>query len=243
MTESGFDPDGLIDVLPDHRLIYVCVPKSASTTIKSALSALERGVAAPPEALHKRRCSGLRSPSQVGLSRFHRLASSAETLRFSFVRNPYARLVSAWADKFQGKPLNARDSFIELYRTHCATTGDFLPDDGNETLTFPQFVEFASATADRRINSHWQLQVDLLDMPGIKLDMVGKVETFRDDFARVLDHVGAGDRFRQLIGAALNRSQHRPWQDYYTDALAARVHRAYERDFDTFAYARTIARV
>jgi hypothetical protein len=238
MRDGGFDPDALIDVLPQHRLIYVCVPKAASTTIKSTLSALERGLAAAPDKLHTRRYSGLKSPTHVGLSAFHRVANSAATLRFSFVRNPYARLVSAWADKFQGKPLKSGDSFVDHYRALRASIGDALPDGQDDTLSFPEFVEFA--TADRRVDAHWQLQDDLLAMPGIKLDLIGKVETFRDDFARVLDHVGADDQFRQAIGIHLNVSQHQPWQDYYTEALAARIHRAYERDFDRFGYTRAI---
>lgn len=240
MNDGGFNPDAHIDVLPRHRLIYVCVPKSASTTIKSALSALEHGLPASLESLHKRRNSGLKSPSHVGLSTFYRLANSAATLRFSFVRNPYARLVSAWADKYQSKPLVAGDSFVDLYLNYCAAIGDALPAGRHETLSFPQFVAFAAATADRRLNAHWHLQDDLLDMPGIKLDLIGRVENFPGDFNRVLDHAGAGDQIRQAIGLHLNPSRHQPWQEYYTDALAARVHRAYERDFDRFGYARAI---
>lgn len=242
MSVGGFDPDAQIDVLPQHRLIYVCVPKSASTTIKSALSALERGTPACADMLHKRRYSGLRSPSHVGLSAFHRLANSALSLRFSFVRNPYARLVSAWADKYQGKSIVAGDSFIDQYRAYRAAIGGAMPDGRNETLSFTQFVEFAIATADRRVDAHWHLQDDLLDMPGIKLDLIGKVENFPGDFNRVLDHAGASKQIRQVIDAHLNTSQHRPWQDYYTDALAARVHRAYERDFDRFGYMRAITK-
>ncbi|MGH6663637.1 MAG: sulfotransferase family 2 domain-containing protein [Pseudolabrys sp.] len=240
MSAGGFNPEAQIDVLPQHRLIYVCVPKSASTTIKSALSTLERGAPACSGMLHKRRYSGLKSPSQVGLSTFHQLASNAATLRFSFVRNPYARLVSAWADKYQNKPLLRGDSFADLYLTHRAASGDAPAVGDSNTLSFPRFVEFAAATADRRVNAHWHLQDDILDMPGIKLDLIGKVENFPGDFNRVLDHVGASDQVRLAIGQRLNASQHHPWQDYYTDALAARVHGAYERDFDRFGYSRAL---
>jgi hypothetical protein len=240
MSDGGFKPDAHIDVLPRQRLIYICVPKSASTTIKSALSALERGVAVSSDRLHKRRYSGLKSPSHVGYSTFHRLANSPATLRFSFVRNPYARLVSAWADKYQGKPIVSGDSFIDQYRARRAAIDSSLPDGMGETLSFPQFVEFAIATADQRVDAHWHLQDDLLDMPGIKLDLIGKVEKFPGDFNRVLDHAGAGDQIRQTIGMHLNISRHQPWQDYYNDALATRVHRAYERDFDRFGYTRAL---
>lgn len=213
MSASGFNPDAQIDVLPQHRLIYVCVPKSASTTIKSVLNAFERGLPASSDALHKRRYSGLKSPSHAGLSAFRRLANSAATLRFSFVRNPCARLVSAWADKYQNKPLAHGDSFAELYLAYHASTGEPPADGKSDTLSFPQFVEFAVATADRRINAHWHLQDDLLDMPANKLDLIGKVENFPDDFNRVLDHAGANQEIRQAVGAPLNISRHRPWQD------------------------------
>lgn len=240
MCARAFDPDAHIDALPRHRLIYVSVPKCASTTIKSALSALELGLAPAPDKIHTRRYSGLRSPTQIGLSAFHRLATSAATLRFAFVRNPYARLVSAWADKFQDKPLVPGDSFVDLYLTHRAAIDARLPDGPDQTLSFAQFVEFAVASSSSRVNSHWQTQDDLLDMPGVKLNFVGRVESFREDFGRVLDHVGADQSIRQSLGLNFNASLHRPWPDYYTDALAERVHRAYECDFDRFRYARAL---
>ena len=240
MSDGGFDPDAHIDVLPRHRLIYLSVPKCASTTIKSALSALELGVLPPTDRVHVRRYSGLHSPTQVGLSTFHRLANSTTTLRFAFVRNPYARLVSAWADKFQDKPLVPGDSFVDLYLCHRAAIDSALPEGADQTLSFAQFVMFAVASSDRRINAHWQAQDDLLNMPGIALDFVGKVEAFEVDFTRVLDHVGANHCIRQAIRVYHNASLHRPWPDYFTDDLSARVHRAYERDFDRFAYPRAV---
>ena len=241
MGVGGLDPEAHIDVLPQHRLIYVSVPKCASTTIKSALSALELGVVPPPSKVHTRRYSGLHSPTQVGLSTFRRLVNSAGTLRFAFVRNPYARLVSAWADKFQNKPLVPGDSFVELYLRHRPCIDPALPQGADHTLSFAQFVAFAVGSANHRINAHWQAQDDLLNMPGMKLDFVGKVETFDKDFTRVLDHVGADHRLRQAIHVFYNASAHGPWPDYYTDALAANVYRAYERDFDRFGYPRAVA--
>jgi len=192
------------------------------------------------EQVHLRRYSGLKSPKQVGPSTFHRLVNDRTALRFSFVRNPYDRLVSAWADKFQNKPLVAGDSIIETYLKHRKAMDLPLPKSADQTLSFADFVHFASATADRRIDAHWQLQGDILDLPGIGFDFIGKVESFSRDFARVLEHVGADHAMKAAINAHFNKSWRQPWRDYYTGALADRAYRAYERDFDRLSYARAL---
>jgi len=240
LKNRGYDPDAHIDVLPDYRLIYVNVPKCASTTIKMILSSLIGWNATSFEHLHKRRYSGLKSPSQVGLSTFYRTATDPQALRFSFVRNPYERLVSAWADKFQNKPLVQGDSFIEKYLRHRPAIDASLPVGAERTLSFADFVTFANATADQRIDAHWQLQDDILGMPGIDLDFIGKIEHFETDIARVLHHIDGYARLRQATITPQHRSRHQPWPQYYTGALAKRVYQAYERDFDRLGYARGI---
>jgi len=242
LMAQGYDPHSHIDVLPEHRLIYVCIPKCASTTIKMTLSALAGFKPTSFEQLHKRKYSGLPAPHHVGISNFYRLATDPKTLRFSFVRNPYDRLVSAWADKFQDKPLVPGDSFIHQYLRHRREIDSSLPEGGDQTLSFDHFVTYAAATADRRVNAHWHLQAGMLDVPGIELDIVGRVESFRTDFARVLDHLNACDQLRQKAFMLLNASPHRSWPEYYTTALADRVYRAYERDFDLLGYPRAVSR-
>jgi hypothetical protein len=243
IREHHFDAETYIDVLPQHRLIYLCVPKAASTTIRSILSSLEVGTPPGPpiELLYNRRCTGIRSPRLAGFSVFHRLAKSAEALRFTFVRNPYARLLSTWSDRFQGRPLIEGNPSIKAYRAHRAVVSRSLPDGRERTLSFSEFVKFATATVDQRIDIHWQLQDDFATAPGLALNLIGKVESFQTDFARVLDHIGVTNEARdRYLQQALNPSSHEDWQDYYSDTLAARVYRAYERDFDKFGYPRAI---
>jgi hypothetical protein len=156
------------------------------------------------------------------------------------VRNPYARLVSAWADKFQYRPLVRGDGFAEQYLAYHRTNRPKDPEP-DQALSFPEFVDFACATADARVNAHWAVQDDMLKMPGIDIDFIGKVETFGRDFVRVLEHAGVRGMITAALTAHHNASQHHVWQRYYDQTLAARVWRAYERDFDRFGYARAIA--
>jgi hypothetical protein len=101
LVEDGYEPNLLIDVLVDQRLIYLCVPKCASARIKKTLSALLGRHIKSSEQAYDRRQSGLKNPKRVGLTTFYRLATDPRALRFSFVRNPYARLVSLWAHQFR----------------------------------------------------------------------------------------------------------------------------------------------
>ena len=180
---------------------------------------------------------GLRN---ISIDSFFRLATGTDTLRFSFVRNPYARIVSCWADKFAGKPLVDGDFFIDSYLAVRQQLDGRLPIGADSTLSFSDFIIFAAATATTGHDVHLQTQDDILSMPGINLDMIGKVETFGADFVRVLDHLKASEDIRREALVALNESHHDDWPTYYTPELADRIYRAYERDFDRFGYVRAI---
>jgi hypothetical protein len=111
-----------------------------------------------------------------------------------------------------------------------------LPEGPTSTLSFDQFIDLATMTAKERVDAHWHLQAALLDMPGIDLNLIGKVEFFARDFMRVLDHVQASDSLRVDAVKPINPSDDNDWEHYYTSELAERVYKAYEIDFDRFEY-------
>src|SRR4030081_477435 len=67
LIEDGYHPNLLIDVLPDERIVYVCVPKCASSRIKKTLSVLLGRHIQSPEEVYERKLSGLENPKGVGL--------------------------------------------------------------------------------------------------------------------------------------------------------------------------------
>jgi hypothetical protein len=115
LMDDGYQPNLLIDVLPAERIIYVCVPKCASSRIKKTLSALLGRHMRSSEEAYERYQSGLKNPKRVGLLTFWRVANDTGALRFSFVRNPYARLVSLRAHQFRNRPLIPGLSCINSY--------------------------------------------------------------------------------------------------------------------------------
>jgi hypothetical protein len=239
MLATGYDPSAAIDVLPEQRIIYISVPKAASSRIKMSLSGFLGRDVNTSEAANNRKQSGLKAPHHVGLSVFYRLAKDPETLKFSFVRNPYARLVSCWADKFRDRALVAGDPFVDLYLAWQGSADRRHPVGAGEALSFADFARFAAATSGG-LNAHWQVQQEIVEVPGIAVDFVGKVESFDRDFQRVYEHVGSAPAMGGGSHAPVRPTSHRAWHDYYTPELAESVYRAYERDFDRFGYARAL---
>ena len=241
LVSGGYEPDLLLNLLPAHKLLYVALPKAASTRIRQTLARVGGRYIISLKPSRWFRYRGPDGPRSMTMSAFFRLATAADTLRFSFVRNPYARAVSCWADKFRDKPLVPGDPLIDAYLAIRRELTAGLPAGIDCSLSFPQFALFAAAVSHRRCDIHVQAQDDILSMPGITLDHIGKVESFAEDFALVLDHLGASDELRCDAMIPLNESRHDHWSTYYTPALADRIYRAYERDFDRFGYSRAIA--
>ena len=241
LVVGGYEPDQLLFVLAQHNLIYVAVPKVASTQIKATLAKLEGRFSRSLKQSRRSLPRGPYGPRSMTVNSFHRLATNPDTLRFSFVRNPYARAVSCWAHKFADKPLIQGDSFIDAYLAIRHEIDTELPAGPDRTLSFADFVVFAAATAKVRHDIHLQTQDEILSMPGITLDLIGKMENFDGDFVHVLDHVGASDGIRRDAAIVINRSRHDDWPTYFTPELADRIYRAYECDFDRFSYARSIS--
>jgi hypothetical protein len=238
LQSGSYFPDLLINVVPTHKILYLLVPKAASIRIRLTLASV---VNRRMRSLNRgRRCKyrGPYGPRSMTVGSFFRLPTSSETLRFSFVRNPYARAVSCSADK---KPLVVGDHFVDFYLAHRRTIDASLAVGPDRTLPFSDFVTFAAAIAKRRGDIHIQTQEDILSMPGINLDFTGKVESFWEDFACVFDHIGANHAVRREAAIHVNESHCDDWPNYYTGDLADLIYRAYECDFDQFGYPRSLA--
>jgi hypothetical protein len=177
LRADGCDPHRLLKALPTHKLIYIIVPKAASTRIRSTLLRVagEYSRSLRPTRWLKFGTRGLHS---MTVRAFFRLATSPQTLKFSFVRNPYARAVSCWADKFRGRPLVGGDPVMKMYLARRNEVDARLPAGIDRTLSFEDFVTFATSAVGRRCDNHLRPQAEIVAMPGIKLDLIGKVETF-----------------------------------------------------------------
>lgn len=170
----------------EKSLMYFDVPKCASTSIRKAF-------------FNRDNSYSMRDPEK----------ELSEYFKFSFVRNPWDRMVSNWK-MFTTQPFRIKQ--LE------SMTADNLD-------RFEDFVHFATHTK----NHHWQPQS--LFLPE-ELDFVGKVERFEDDFNLLLNKIGEPPVKQRHD----NKTVRKNYQEYYTPSLVDIVGELYEDDVKTFGY-------
>lgn len=211
-------------IAPDHSYLYVVVPKAANSTIKRVLWRLLGAEVTDGEAmgaLHGGPGPFLGFPD-LSAGDLRAALRGPDTFRFTFVRNPYDRLVSAYQDKILGlgqhRPID-----------YAATLGlEARP-------TFEAFVRKVAAQPDEASDWHWMSQHRCALVDLVRYDFIGRVEQFDDDFARVLKRIGAGPGAYDP-GASVNRLG-LGGEALFSDALAELAFKRYRRDFELFGYA------
>ena len=141
---------------------------------------------------------------------------------FSFVRNPFERLVSAWKCPW--------------------VTGDKI--NGNQwKVPFNDFTDFIREFVLKE--SEWNFfrwshvmpftdpRMKLFNSDGKELlNFIGKLETYQEDFNIVCDKVGIP--LRQL--PHINKSKHKHYTEHYDDETRAIVAEKYAKDIEYFGY-------
>lgn len=224
----------------EHKILYVETPKAACTTVKEFLREL---CGAPPIKLqigplwetrrdmfiHVRANVPLPSLLDLDQETQRRVLTAPDFLRFSIVRNPYDRLVSAWRNKI----LLCEPGYEYVYRR---IMGDVPPVHDKKTLSFEQFLEFVEGEMDLGIcNPHWRRQVDLLLYPAIPYTHIGQLERFQDTVALIKQHASRGPpvRFAKSNSAGAGGG-HSP----IDDDMAVRIQQLYAADFEAFGYSK-----
>lgn len=219
----------------EHKYLAMAVPKVGCSTIKRTLHAFEGFAPAERLALEHTAAPDHRltslSPKQLANA-----IESPDWLRFTFVRNPYARLLSAWKSKIlapddtQYAPLRAEIRAAFNYPT---------ADEDSPVVAFGDFVRFITTPGTRMAqDGHFERQFHVGGHNVIRYDVVGRFENFAEDFATVLTRLGAGDDVLALAHEVTNPTSALPASAAYDSELAAIAFAHYRVDFVAFGYDR-----
>ena len=132
---------------------------------------------------------------------------------WSFVRNPWDRLVSAYTNKI----VDHHQTGLDSWRNTINSFEEFI-------LKIEQH-DVMRSTCDRHIRS-------LYTFFPRDINFIGKLESLQQDFNTVCDKIGIPQR--QLPHK--NKSKHKHYTEYYDDETKQIVAKKYAKDIEYFGY-------
>lgn len=205
--------------LPDKKLLYLSISKVGNTSIKASMYNLAEGDSYRD--IHTK-------VNQLHVSgRIRNMDKFQDFYKFTFVRNPFQRLVSCYENKLHTDQAEVGESISFLI--YDAYLLGFLSKDRG----FSSFARRVCMIHDRIADRHFASQsIGALGPDGrLALDYVGKMERMNADY----------EPLRQRFGLAplphYNKTKkEKNWMDYYDEKTARRVCRRYRTDIEVFGY-------
>ncbi|MBN2905501.1 MAG: sulfotransferase family 2 domain-containing protein [Rhodobacteraceae bacterium] len=206
---------------PEDGFFYNRVPKAANSTIARML------------AKHSSFCRPVPGKGDMGrmlrpqLMRRAHVASLATdaVFKFTIVRNPFARVLSAYRSKIE-----LADNPVRLRRFATMLGAD--PDTRPDFTTFCRFLDNGGVWRD----AHWAPQTELMLLPLDMFDHIGRVETLEADLALIERRLWGEDAVHPLERVGKRTDSGESLARYYTDEAHEIVARLHAQDFLRLGY-------
>lgn len=192
----------------EKKFVYISIPKTASKTISCVLG---QGQHPEPSLYHM----GIREALKQH-------PEAKDYYQWSFVRNPFARLVSIYFDFTKNR--------VDQYSSNIKMEKPLLHE-------FSSFRDFCIRLCD----SHWREDIFFLPQKsfitrddGSLIDFVGRQENIVSDFDTICDKLDLGKH--DLIH--VNKGKYdKQWMEYYLDKdQITAVKKIYHEDLEVFGY-------
>jgi len=210
-------------VIDDRRkVIFIHIPKCGGVSIERSIHKALGGndyityqnLIRIPRNTDDKRSDGLNLHSTMGDYRRHYGSRISDFYIFSFVRNPWRRMVSHY--EYLIKMTNKRIS-------------------ENNQISFPQFVQIAQ-TKLLQYSIHGYDEF-IQDRYGTPINFVGKLENIEDDLRKVGNDVKLEIKeILHMNQTDLTLKEHENWKDYYNPGLKDRVYNIFKDDIEKYEY-------
>ncbi|WP_160116438.1 sulfotransferase family 2 domain-containing protein [Ruegeria sp. AU67] len=196
-------------IYPTLKTAFVHIPKTGGSTISTIMRRPKFGSLTKQEP-----CPTVNKHASVFVHLDQLGLEAQNYFKFSFVRNPWDRLVSAY------HYIIVRRKELDLVVNH-ATFESFLGSFVEEPLHYLNIPYFKPQSSF--------LVNDNGDMP---LDFLGRFETFEKDLSEVLREIGS----RRMFFRHRKKSKRRDYREYYSAESSEAVGEIYIRDVQNFGY-------
>ena len=234
----------ICNISTKYNYLYVNNAKVASTSILKMLQHCEDSDAAELMSTpHDRPNSPLVKLTSLDHREQHRYLFGEDVKRFTFVRNPFSRILSAYLSKI-ARPLSGykydsnrpnvvppKAEIISLY------TGKDISEstDFSIEIDFQTFVEIICEQDSFDMDPHWKPQFDLLMADKIEYSYIGRFENISKDITELMSHINISNY--KAAGYSKNRTDSQSQlEKFYTSDIVQLVADKYQIDFERYGY-------
>lgn len=215
----------LINISQKFHYIYFETPKVGCSTIKRTLQQMETNdITQLPKYVHDKHLSPLSSPLDMKKPFTEYLTN--EYFKFSFVRNPYTRILSCYLDKILGLEKNIIRPQLNFNISDDISFRDFLLAIKNQSYS--------------EMNVHWLPQNILLGANNITLDFIGRQENLDNDLKTIISKIKDIDptlaTIQNEVPHAVGAST--KLKEYLTEETTAIIFDIYYDDFLLYGYSK-----
>ena len=209
-----------------NKYLYLEVPKAACSTIK--LTLINHEGSRVNETFTHPHLPIVNSPHikpyQLTPELLEEVYFGDDIFRFSFVRNPYGRCLSAYLDTI----VNKKNPFLHMCKA--------LKLDPEVDLSFSEFLSLQKEYPVSNWDKHWQPQTFLLIDDLVKLHFVGKIESFNHDWAqaRKMSKKAVPALGKDVVWHSTGADE--KIKEYYSENDYRLVNELYGKDFETYGY-------
>lgn len=231
-----------------ESMVYRVVPKCACSTIGQIMYFSDHGAFFDGD-IHDARDGLHKWAQEESQPVIEANVRAHKSFAFTFVRNPYARILSSFFDKIAGIQRNGQRYRGNLVPQLAQRYGIEVEGDFDQIAMFRRFLLFARDTIRFRKpmdpDIHWSSQsghISTFIVNGGTYDRIFWTERFDDGMASLFRSVetpvsvdlGSIPRFNESRGHGPKRAH--PVEDFFDDLSRHLVWEIYKRDFQLFRY-------
>lgn len=227
--------DEIVNISLKNKYLYTQISKSGSSAMKSILQEIEfRNLAKPPKIqVNNRFYSPHLRPFQLGENKTKEIFKSNEFFKFTFVRNPYSRILSCYLHRIMGGGDNPTKQSVEKFTGKSMSSWE------------PSFSDFVHVVGDMRLDqmeAHFLPQYNASLHGLINYSFIGKLENFDEGMSFVLAKLGLSQnlsnnalRDAQSSSPKITNSEKR-LSEFLSKSTQDLISRIYLHDFHFFKY-------
>jgi hypothetical protein len=209
------------------KYCYFRIPKCANSTIARSLFKYEQGSLYDLSADPRGRVAKQSSDRLLSARALSADALCSKYFLFTFARNPYERLLSAYLDKIARLDNTGFDSIRKLIRSCAGTKKD---------VTFADFAQYLEKSGLYQ-DPHWIPQTAMLPVAVSRIHYVGRIEHLDADLEYVINQIfGQGTYQMTFTRQDRHTNSTAKIMAHYDKNLFERVYKLYEVDFQAFSY-------